>query len=225
MLCQHCFMNTPSLCFVNSLRIKFTNESNFNRHQRTPHFTYNIQIPRVYLHFCWLKWGFRTDSDEKSIDEYSITSTASGPSMMSARVRDELGENSWKIKFDPSPLDRRKHLCFAGQTGGAAKSNTLAVQTLKLWLVSVLPVGSLIWVRHAAASGIVKSCMAFLKDDPFAHTSCRRVWASRSEVLWALFYLLEMVSFDSEDLKRVGALSPLGQKNTAWIRTGNHPVI
>ena len=45
------------------------------------------------------------------------------------------------------------------------------------------------------------------------------------EVLWELFYLSEMVSFDSEDLKRVRALSPLGQKHTAWIRTGNLPVI
>ena len=46
-----------------------------------------------------------------------------------------------------------------------------------------------------------------------------------SEVLWELFYLLEMVSFNSEDLKSVCALSPLGQKHTAWIRTGNLPVV
>ena len=75
------------------------------------------------------------------------------------------------------------------------------------------------------ASGIVKSYMAFLKDDSFKHTSCKRAWASRSEVLWEVFCLLDMVGFDSEDLKRVGAHSPLGQKHTAWIRTGNLPVI
>ena len=46
-----------------------------------------------------------------------------------------------------------------------------------------------------------------------------------SEVLWELFYLMEMVSFDSEDLKRVRVLSPLGQKHTAWIRTSNLPVV
>ena len=73
--------------------------------------------------------------------------------------------------------------------------------------------------------GIVKSYMAFLKDDSFKHTRCKRGWASRSEVLWEVFCLLEMVGFDSEDLKRVGAHSPLGQKHTAWIRTGNLPVI
>ena len=67
--------------------------------------------------------------------------------------------------------------------------------------------------------------MAFLKFDSFAHTSCKRGWASQSEVLWELFCLLEMVGFDSEDLKRVRALSPLGQKHTAWIRTGNLPVV
>ncbi len=47
-----------------------------------------------------------------------------------------------------------------------------------------------------------------------------------SEVLWLrLFYLLVSVSFDSEDLKRLRALSPLGQKHTAWIRTGNLPIV
>ena len=45
------------------------------------------------------------------------------------------------------------------------------------------------------------------------------------EVLQKVFGLLEMVGFDSEDLKRVGAHSPLGQKHTAWIRTGNLSVI
>ena len=85
------------------------------------------------------------------------------------------------------------------------------------------PFWSLISMQHPL--WIVKSYMAFLKDDSFAHTSCKWGWASRSEVLWELFCLLEMVGFDSEDLKRVGAHSPLRQKHTAWIRTGNLPVI
>ena len=29
----------------------------------------------------------------------------------------------------------------------------------------------------------------------------------------------------SEDLKRAGTLTPLGQKHTAWIRTGNLPIV
>jgi hypothetical protein len=36
---------------------------------------------------------------------------------------------------------------------------------------------------------------------------------------WGLFCLLVSVGFDSEDLKRVRALSPLEQERTAWIRT------
>ena len=83
-------------------------------------------------------------------------------------------------------------------------------------------------ISLALPHGIVKSNMAFLKDDSFTHTSCKRGWASRSEVHWdsvRTVFFVEMVGFDSEDLKRVGAHSPLGQKHTAWIRTGNLPVI
>ncbi len=47
-----------------------------------------------------------------------------------------------------------------------------------------------------------------------------------SEVLWVrLFYLLVSVSFDSEDLKRLLALSPLGQKHAFWNRTSNLPIV
>ncbi len=42
---------------------------------------------------------------------------------------------------------------------------------------------------------------------------------------WGLFYLLVSVSFDSEDLKRLRALSPLGQKHAFWIWTGNLPIV
>jgi len=49
--------------------------------------------------------------------------------------------------------------------------------------------------------------------------------ALRRSCEWGLFYLLVSVSFDSEDLKRLRALSPLGQKHTAWIRTGNLPIV
>ncbi len=38
-------------------------------------------------------------------------------------------------------------------------------------------------------------------------------------------YLLVSVSFDSEDLKRLRALSPLGQKHAFWNRTGNLPIV
>ena len=34
-------------------------------------------------------------------------------------------------------------------------------------------------------------------------------------------WLLEREGLVSEDLKRVGALKPLGQKHTVWFRTGN----
>ena len=40
-----------------------------------------------------------------------------------------------------------------------------------------------------------------------------------------LFYLLVSVSFNSEDLKRLRALSPLGQKHAFWNRTGNLPIV
>ena len=36
---------------------------------------------------------------------------------------------------------------------------------------------------------------------------------------------LEREGLASEDLKRVGALTPLGQKHTAWIGTGNLSVM
>ena len=49
--------------------------------------------------------------------------------------------------------------------------------------------------------------------------------ASRRSCEWGLFYLLVSVSFDSEDLKRLRALQPLGQKHTFWIRTGNLPIV
>ncbi len=42
---------------------------------------------------------------------------------------------------------------------------------------------------------------------------------------WGLFYLLVSVSFDSEDLKRLRALSPLGQKHAFWIWTGNLSIV
>ncbi len=48
---------------------------------------------------------------------------------------------------------------------------------------------------------------------------------SRCTGFQMLFYLLVSVSFDSEDLKRLCALSPLGQKHTFWIWTGNLPIV
>ena len=51
-----------------------------------------------------------------------------------------------------------------------------------------LPVSYLFWslisLELPLAHGIVKSYMAFLKDDSFTHTSCKRGWASRGKVLW-----------------------------------------
>ncbi len=49
--------------------------------------------------------------------------------------------------------------------------------------------------------------------------------ASRRSCEWGLIYLLVSVSFDSEDLKRLCALMPLGQKHAFWIRIGNLPIV
>ncbi len=51
------------------------------------------------------------------------------------------------------------------------------------------------------------------------------LYASRRFCEWGLFYLLVSVSFDSEDLKRLRALSPLGQKHAFRIWTGNLPIV
>ncbi len=45
------------------------------------------------------------------------------------------------------------------------------------------------------------------------------------EVLGLSEVLMVSVSLDSEDLKRVCVLSPLGQKHAFWIRTGNLPIV
>ena len=51
----------------------------------------------------------------------------------------------------------------------------------------------------------------------FGRLSKRRSSPIRGRPPW----LLEREGLVSEDLKRVGALKPLGQKHTVWNRTGN----
>ena len=82
---------------------------------------------------------------------------------------------------------------------------------------------SLISLEHA--SGFLNSCQAKVKKDSFAHTGCKPLGGSVRQCEWGLFYLLVRVSFDSEDLKRLRALSPLGQKHAFWNRTGNLPIV
>jgi len=54
---------------------------------------------------------------------------------------------------------------------------------------------------------------------------CKPLGGPVTQCEWGLFYLLVSVSFDSEDLKRLRALSPLGQKHAFWNRTGNLPIV
>ncbi len=65
-----------------------------------------------------------------------------------------------------------------------------------------------------------------MKKNSFAHTGCKPPPLGGHESCeWGLFYLLGSVSFDSEDLKRLRALSPLGQKHAFWIWIGNLPIV
>jgi len=92
------------------------------------------------------------------------------------------------------------------------------------------------WWRHGDLS-VLKShfkraCIGLFKqllsksEKRFVRTHWLQEVLGLSEVLWVrLFYLLVSVSFDSEDLKRLRALSPLGQKHAFWNRTGNLPIV
>ena len=78
---------------------------------------------------------------------------------------------------------------------------------------------------HNCFKAVVKQKWKKIRSHTLGARGVGPLGGSVCEPLWGLFCLLERVSFDSEDLKRVRALSPLGQKRTAWIRTGNLSVI